>query len=207
MKAILFSSNKNKIKEIKEILDWDVNLYSDFIDEFYVEENGESFYENAALKMHALKEKLEEKKFDLEKYLLLTEDSGICVEALDNRPGIYSARYANIRNFNAKEEIKNLEDAKSIDNINRLIKDLHEVGVESSRAYFVSCFCAYKNKKILNAYGYLYGKVVSKISLGGGFGYDPIFIPDGFNEALSKIKVKNKISHRFNALKNLKELL
>lgn len=206
MKIILFSSNKNKIKEIEKILDWEVNLYSDFIDEFYVEENGESFYENAILKLHALKEKLEG-KIDLEKYLLLTEDSGICVEALDNRPGIYSARYANIVDFNNKEEIKNLEDAKSIDNINRLIKDLHEVGVESSRAYFVSCFCAYKNKKMLNAYGYLYGKVVSKISLGGGFGYDPIFIPDGFNEALSKINIKNKISHRFNALKNLKELL
>ena len=206
MKIILFSSNKNKIKEIEEILDWDVNLYSDFIDEFYVEENGESFYENAILKLHALKEKLEG-KIDLEKYLLLTEDSGICVEALDNRPGIYSARYANIVDFNNKEEISKLKDAKSIDNINRLIKDLHEVGVESSRAYFVSCFCAYKNKKMLSAHGYLYGKVVSTISLGGGFGYDPIFIPDGFNEALSKINIKNKISHRFNALKNLKELL
>lgn len=208
MRVILFSNNKKKAKEIQNILEnIQVNIFSDFIDPFEVIESANTFKGNAIIKAKALQEKLPKKI--LEDSILMGEDSGICIEALDNKPGIYSSRYANINNFLDSNDISNAKDAKDIDNINKVIKELNDKHIESSPAYFISCVAAIKNNQILTTHGFIYGKVINKILGDGGFGYDPIFIPDGYNKSLGELDqyIKDSISHRFEALKLMKLLL
>ena len=205
MNIILFSKNKNKAKEIQNILDFKVSIFSDFVESFDVIENANTFKGNAILKVKALQEKLP--KEILKDYILMSEDSGICIEKLDNKPGIYSSRYANISNN--KENINDIKDASDICNINKVIKELNNKNIESSKAYFISCVAAIKNKQILTTHGLLYGKVINNIRGNGGFGYDPIFIPNGFEKTLGELEsnIKDSISHRFKALNLMKILI
>ena len=205
MNIILFSKNENKAKEIQNILDFKVSIFSDFVESFDVIENANTFKGNAILKVKALQEKLP--KEILKDYILMSEDSGICIEKLDNKPGIYSSRYANISNN--KENINDIKDASDICNINKVIKELNNKNIESSKAYFISCVAAIKNKQILTTHGLLYGKVINNIRGNGGFGYDPIFIPNGFEKTLGELEsnIKNSISHRFKALNLMKILI
>lgn len=205
MKFILFSKNRHKAKEIQHILDnANVKIFSDFIPPFDVIENANTFKDNAILKVKALQEKLPN---DIaQNYILMSEDSGICIEALNNDPGIYSSRYANI--YNSKN-INNIKDASDIDNINKVIHKLNEKNIESSLAYFVSCIAVIKNNQLLTSHGFMHGKVVNRILGKGGFGYDPIFIPNGYNKSLGELDqyIKDSISHRFKALNLMKILL
>lgn len=207
MKIILFSKNKHKAREIQNILDLEVNIFSDFVESFDVIENATTFKGNAILKVKALQERLP--KEILKDYILMSEDSGICIEELDYKPGIYSSRYANINDFNNKENINNTKDASDIDNINKVIKELNNKNITSSNAYFISCVAVIKNKQILTTHGFLSGKVINKILGNRGFGYDPIFIPNGFEKSLGKLDsdIKDSISHRFRALNLMKILI
>ncbi len=205
MRVILFSKNRHKAKEIQHILDnANVSIFSDFITSFDVIENANTFKDNAILKVKALQKKLPN---DIaQNYILMSEDSGICIEALNNEPGIYSSRYANINN---SKNVNDIKDASEIDNINKVIHKLNEKNIESSPAYFVSCIAVIRNDQILTSHGFMYGKVVNKILGNGGFGYDPIFIPDGYNKSLGDLdqNTKDSISHRFKALNLMKILL
>ena len=207
MRIILFSKNKHKAKEIRNILDMQVDIFSDFIPSFDVIESANTFKGNAILKVKALQERLP--KEILQDSILIGEDSGICIESLDNKPGIYSSRYANISDFTNKESINNAKDASDIANINKVIKELNNKNIESSKAYFISCVAAIKNEQIFTAHGLMHGKVINKILGNGGFGYDPIFVPDGFEKSLGELSndIKDSISHRFKALNLIKILI
>ena len=124
----------------------------------------------------------------------LADDSGICVDALDGMPGIYSARYAGdgIDEHNNELLLKNMQN------------------MENRRAKFVCCMVCYKpNGEIITATGETYGSILYDIQGVNGFGYDPLFFSDDLQKCLgvATAEEKNTISHRFRALSALKDEL
>ncbi len=189
-KIVLSTDNKNKLREIKEILaDLDIEIFGkseiDGLD-FEVVEDGETLYDNALKKADAMA-----KRVDL---TVLADDTGLFVNALDGEPGVHSARYAS-----EHDDKKNRE---------KLLKNLE--GKEDRSAYFKTQIILIDSKKnIISIEGVCEGKI-SEVERGdNGFGYDSIFIPDGFDETFAEMshEEKNEISHRARALKNLREKL
>ena len=172
-KIVLASGNVGKLKEFREILKgYDVVTPKDMNIEFDVEETGETFYENALIKARAL--------YELCHLPTVADDSGLCVDALDGAPGVYSARYEG--------------------GMTRLLKELD--GVENRAAHFTSCIVYYDGKNIVEATGHVYGRIAAAPDGDNGFGYDPVFISDELGETFGKAsaEAKNAISHRRRAL-------
>ena len=148
-------------------------------------ETGKSFIANAELKVRFFSKYVN--------YPVISDDSGICIQALSNRPGIYSARLA--------EKHGSFQNA-----MNFILKKLK--GKKNRKAIFV-CSLSYKNEKgkIITVQGNLHGKISTKIIGSKGFGYDSIFIPKGksitFGQMLRRKKIK--MDHRFLAFKKLKK--
>lgn len=184
---VLASGNKHKIKEIGEMLkEYNVVGYKDLGYDFEIEEDGKTFYENALIKAKAVSSALN--------LPALADDSGICVEALNGMPGIYSARYAGdgIDEHNNKLLLKNME------------------GQTNRKAKFVCCMVFYKpNGEIITATGETHGKILYEEQGENGFGYDPLFFSDDLKKCLgiASAEEKNTISHRFRALEALKDKL
>ena len=191
---LIASNNHNKIKELKHILkdtDFKIVAPSDIGGIEEVEETGSTFEENAILKATAIAEHNHTYVF--------ADDSGLEVEALDNRPGIYSARYAGAG-------------AKNEQRIEKLLKEM--AGMTNRKARFV-CVIAISNPKgkAMTFRGEIYGKIISAPRGNNGFGYDPVFQPEGYNETFAELdsEIKNRISHRaiatkkaLDALKNIR---
>lgn len=193
---IVASNNENKIKEIKEILkDLPLEIYSlkekeIFID---VEEDGETFEENAFKKAREIYEVLKEK--NEKDFIVMADDSGLEVDALNKRPGVYSARYAG-------------EHGDSKKNNEKLLEELKGVPFENRGGEFV-CHLAlidYYGKES-SIEGRVKGKIIESIKGEDGFGYDPLFLIEALNKTFGEIKPeeKNIISHRGIALKELKK--
>ena len=184
MKIILATSNKGKIKEIKALFkNIEVIPYTDLIDKFEIIEDGLTFKENAIIKVKAVFNKLNTDD------IILSDDSGISIEALKNRPNIYSARYAGV---NATDK----------DNVNKVISELKDLNIKQSKAYYSVCIAIATKKGIETVHSWMYGKVIDNCRGDKGFGYDPIFIPNGFDKTLGEldINIKEKLSHRSKAL-------
>lgn len=184
---VLASGNKHKIKEISDMLpEFNVVGYKDFGEDFEIIEDGETFYENALIKAKTVSEKLN--------LPALADDSGICVDALNGEPGIYSARYAGDGDDNHNNELL-LEKMK---------------GVKNRKAKFVCCMVFYKpNGEIITATGETHGQIMDSVQGENGFGYDPLFFSDDLNQCLglAPSEEKNKISHRFRAIDALRNKL
>ncbi len=179
MNILLATRNKGKIIEIKSLLmDINVNLQTlDDFDVIDVEETGNSFIENACLKASQYAKQAE--------CWAIADDSGLEVEALGNAPGIFSARYAGVNATDAENRNKLLEEMKNITNRN---------------AKFV-CVLAISNhlgEIKFTAEGISYGKIDFKPTGLNGFGYDSVYIPDGFKHSFGvlDVKIKEEISHR-----------
>lgn len=192
MKIILASNNQKKLKELKAILsDMDVELMSqrEAGCNFEVEETGTTFAENAYLKAKAVA--------DATGVITVADDSGLMVDALNGEPGVYSARYApGGHDVSDKEKYMYL--------LSKLI------GVEDRKAKFVSSICCiFPNGDIIRTEGEVHGVILTEPDGEGGFGYDPVFRPDGFEHSMAVLgpEVKNKISHRANALKKFRKEL
>lgn len=192
-KLVIASHNKGKIKEIKSILkhfDWEVLSQADVdIQDIDVEETGETLEENALIKARAIKEILGDK------YLVLADDTGLYVDALDG-PGVHTARYAG----------KNATDEQ---NRQKMLKNLEDIEGDGRNAKFKTVISLVGLDKDIIAYGDVPG-VITKEELGTkGFGYDCIFLPDGYDETMAQmdLETKNEISHRRNALNDLKQKL
>lgn len=189
MKIVVASGNKGKIKEIKKILkDVEVVPYTELITPFEIEENGSSFKENAIIKAKAVSKKLPG-------YIVLADDSGISVPDLNYAPGIYSARYAG-------------EGASDKDNLNKLIEELKKKGIEKTSAFYTAAIALSTPYGIFTTHGFMRGDVIDEARGDKGFGYDPVFIPKGFDKTLGELDedIKNSISHRTKAL-NLAKLI
>lgn len=189
-KIIFASHNEGKIAEIKQILapfKIEVLSYKDveFPD---VEETGTTFAENSLLKSSAIA-----KFTDI---ACLADDSGLCVDALNGAPGVYSARYAPNRDFDK--------------GMKKLLTEMQKSSNKSRAAHF-SCVIslAYPNGEYKLFEGKVEGKIAEQKSGNGGFGYDPLFIPDGYDKSFAELgaEVKNKISHRGRAMAKLLEYL
>ena len=178
---VVATGNAHKVQEYRELLEGqNVELKSllDYPHFPGVEEDGATFRENAAKKALAACKYCDVPAF--------ADDSGLEVEALDGRPGIHSARYASTD----KERIA------------KLLKELE--GVENRRARFVCAISIAVNGEVIETFeGEVKGRIVDAPRGGDGFGYDPLFLPDGYEQTFGEMpqELKNRISHRAVAFK------
>ncbi len=189
MKLILATNNKGKVKEFKEILSplgFEVVSQSDAGIDIEVEETGTTFEENAVLKAKAV--------YDISKTYVIADDSGLEVDALDKKPGIYSARY---------EELQTPHERNV-----RILDQLDGVSDENRTARFVCTICLIRdNGKVQTVRGTCEGRIGYKEKGTNGFGYDPIFIYGDRTLAEMTDEEKNSISHRGNAIKELLKII
>ena len=196
MNIIIASSNKGKIEEIQRWLpNHNVVPYSEILGSFEIEETGQTFQENAIIKVEAIVKKLKELKYENE-YIVISDDSGLTVEALNNEPGLYSARYAGL-------------DAKDADNNVKLITKLNEKKLAKTPAYYTACLAVAYKDEIYTTHGWMYGDVINEVRGECGFGYDPLFIPNGYADTLGILdnSVKKELSHRSKALRLAKRII
>ena len=192
MKLVLATSNKGKVREIKAMCeDYEVIPYSELIEEFEIIEDGDTFKENAFIKARAVFKALKD-----ENVVVMADDSGISVDILGGKPGIYSARHAGV---NANDK----------DNLYKLIDDIQAAGVESSPAHYTAAIAIVTKDLERCVHGWMHGTALSNAVGDGGFGYDPMFIPEGFDKTLGELddETKRKLSHRAKALKLAKAIL
>lgn len=187
MELILATTNLHKILEIRSILKKSFSLdylsLRQFPDYFPPEETGATFEENAILK--ALSAASFFRKWSL------AEDSGLVVPALQNEPGIHSARYAG-------------ENATDRENLSKLITSLESLDREERVGYYISvCVLVSPEKEIVKvAQGTCEGTLLTSPRGNQGFGYDPIFLKNGYGKTFAELHedTKNRISHRSKAL-------
>jgi XTP/dITP diphosphohydrolase len=187
MKIILASTNQGKIKELKALLpDFEILTSKEILGDFEVEEDGDSFKANAIKKAKTIYDMVKLQESD---YLVIADDSGLSVPELDNEPNIYSARYAGVG-------------ASDKENNEKLITKLKSKNLEITPAFYTACIAIAYKENIYTTHGWLYGDVIDKSIGDGGFGYDPLFIPKGYNETLGTLDptIKKEISHRTKAL-------
>lgn len=189
-KIVLATGNKGKLREFKGLLGGvfgNIVSLNDLESPPGVIEDGETFRENALKKARAIA--------SYSGMPALADDSGLEVEALDGRPGVYSARYAG-------------EGRADRDNINKLLAELQGAG--NRKARFV-CFLALVTPegKEITAEGSCEGVILTQPRGEGGFGYDPVFFLPEYNKTMAEIapELKNKISHRARACESLAKLL
>ncbi|WP_244833746.1 RdgB/HAM1 family non-canonical purine NTP pyrophosphatase [Clostridium sp. BJN0001] len=197
-KLIVASNNQNKIKEIKDMLkDFDLNIRSLKEENIKIDvlEDGKTFEENAKKKAYEIYKYLIERG-DKE-FLVLSDDSGLSVDYLKGEPGIFSARYAGEHGNDLKNNIK-------------LLNNLEGVPLKKRGAQFICNIALYTDKgEYYTASGSVRGYITDKIMFQGGFGYDPIFFYKPFEKTFGEVseEKKNTVSHRFNALHNIKNII
>lgn len=191
-KFVIATNNPHKVVEFKKILA-PLGIECVSLKEMGIvcdaEETGTTFAENAYIKAKAV--------YDICKLPTVADDSGICVDALNGEPGVYSARYG----------------GEGYDDEGRMYLLLKNMEQQEHRAaHFTSSIsCVLNEETVLNAEGYIYGRLTREPRGTNGFGYDPIFLPDGYDLTTAEMEgeAKNAISHRGNALrefvKKLKE--
>ena len=192
MTLVLATSNQGKIREIKALCsDFNVIAYSDLVDLGEIVEDGSTFADNALITARTVYHALED-----ENAVVLSDDSGISVAALDNAPGIYSARYAGT-GANDKE------------NLNKLVESLKSKGLHTSPAFYTAAVSIVSREGEYTVHGWMHGNVIDTPRGDGGFGYDPMFIPEGFQQTLGELDpaIKKKLSHRSKALSLAKIVL
>ena len=183
MKIVLESSNKHKVQEINDIVS-SMNLPLEFIlppNDFNPIEDGKNFEENSYIKAY--------EAWKLTKNWVLADDSGLCIDSLDGKPGIYSARYAETPALRIKRVLK-------------------ELGEKTNRNAHFTCAMTLINPKGEIEYKYqgICEGTITKESKGtNGFGYDPIFLVKGDNRTMAELSEdeKNQISHRSVTLRNV----
>lgn len=189
--VVIATKNPGKAKEFKTFFaKYDINAVSlpelsKAIED--VDETGTTFDENAALKAEQIAELLQTP--------VLADDSGLVIDALDGQPGIYSARYAG-------------EPKDDQANIDKVFDELHGVESANRTARFICVLAvAVPGDKTIFKTGYCEGKILASQSGHNGFGYDPIFIPEGYTKTMAELspEEKNKISHRSHAMTQLED--
>jgi XTP/dITP diphosphohydrolase len=189
IEIVVATRNRHKTSEIQRILgpEFKVRDLGAHPEVPEIREIGMSFEENAKLKALAASRQLPA--------LVIADDSGLEVEALGGAPGIYSARYAGAN-------------ATDRDKIDKLLRELTRVRAreDECRARFCCVVALARNGDLLETFeGILEGRIADEARGGSGFGYDPIFIPEGFEQTLGELptELKNTISHRAKAIRAL----
>lgn len=184
---LVATHNEHKKEEIQQILGqyFEVKSLRDYELNDEIVEDGTTFHANALIKA----------KYCFEKTGIpsLGDDSGLVVEALDGRPGIHSARYASDHDFPK--------------NIAKVLEEME--GKTNRKAYFVTVLCYYSEQGAEYFEGRVYGHLLEENKGHQGFGYDPIFVPEGYEKTFAEMlpEEKNAISHRKNALDTFLDFL
>ena len=196
VRLLLATRNAHKTREFAEILgkDFEVSDLSSVRDAPEIKETGGSFEENAILKALAVSQLR-----SASSGLVVADDSGLEVDALKGAPGIYSARYAG----------ENVSDEANVDKLQR---ELSRQNLPASKrtARFRCVTALARAGKLLGTFeGTVDGVIVDLARGRNGFGYDPIFVPEGFDRTFAELptEIKNKISHRAKAITRLREAL
>ena len=186
IKLVVATGNAHKLREIAEIFtEYTVLSQKQMGFDEDVEETGTTFAENALIKARSASKALG--------CIALADDSGLCVDALDGAPGVYSARYCGYHG-----------DDKA--NRDLLLKNIQ--GVTNRRAHFTSAVAlVYPDGKEIVVLGHTYGNILTKETGEGGFGYDCLFESEDLGKSfgLATAEEKNAVSHRFRALQALRE--
>lgn len=184
MKKLVFATNNaHKTVEVREILapTYEVLNLSDIGCDVDIPETGDTFAENATLKS----------SYVVENYNIdcFADDSGLEVEALNNEPGIYSARYSGIKNDKVNLEL--------------LLQKMQ--GVDNRKARFITVISLMQDGQNHLFEGVINGTIRQEPAGNGGFGYDPVFVPEGYDVTFAEmdLALKNKISHRALAMQQL----
>jgi XTP/dITP diphosphohydrolase len=189
MKKIIFATNNNhKLNEIRNILTRKFNVFGlkDIGFEGDIPETGITLFENASIKSRFVYEKFKTDCF--------SDDTGLEIDTLGGKPGVYSARYAG-------------EEANSEKNIEKVLKQM--AGSTNRAARFKTVISLILNGKEYFFEGKVEGKIILEKRGATGFGYDPIFLPDGYNKTFAEMDLatKNQISHRARATAKLVHFL
>ena len=196
MKILLATSNKNKVKEIKEFFTgYDVCALGEVLDPFEIDECGTSFKQNALIKVRAVHEALKSKNLQ-SGFFVLSDDSGICVDALGGAPGIFSARFSGAG-------------ATDASNREKLASELRALNLDSSSAHYTAAIALKCDLGEFCTHGFMHGTAITQQRGQNGFGYDFMFIPRGFDRTIGELsaEVKFKISHRTKGLALMQILL
>jgi len=192
IKLLVGTNNKGKLKEIRDLLPKNLEIYS--TSDFKIKspaENGKTFEENSLIKARYFSKKT--------KMTCLSDDSGLEIDILEGDPGIYSARWGGKKGDFDKA-------------INRVFRELDKKSknwkIKKIKARFICALTIYgPNQKTINSVGKIEGHISSTMKGKNGFGYDPIFIPRGKKITFGEMKPlqKYKIDHRFKAFKKIKK--
>jgi XTP/dITP diphosphohydrolase len=191
MQWVLATGNRGKLREFRETLGTEILGMDEVLDSVpEIVEDADSFAGNALIKARAI--------YDLlgPDYLVISDDSGISVPLLGGAPGIYSARYAG-------------EGATDRENLQKLIEALREKGVHRTPAYYTAALAIVGPLGEYVVHGWMHGDVIDEARGSRGFGYDPIFIPEGYDRTLGELdeSVKAGISHRARAIELARPVL
>jgi len=181
---ILATHNKHKITELQAMVGNNINIkgLDGFSPKIAWVETGTTFQENARIKALAVRSHTEA--------AVLADDSGLSVKALDGAPGIYSSRYGGV-------------DGDDDNNNRKLLKELADIEPEERSAAFICSLVFIDEKGNESSFeGKCEGIISTAASGTQGFGYDPLFVPNGYDKSMAELgeAIKNKISHRFNAV-------
>jgi len=192
LRIVVGSQNQGKVREIKELLEGleiEVQSLAECPEVELVEETGSSFAENAELKATGFARQLG--------VWVLADDSGLEVDALDGRPGVFSARYGGEGLTDAQRAV-------------RLLEELRDVPDEDRTARF-RCVAALAdpNRLLCVTEGSVEGRIAHAPAGSSGFGYDPVFIPKGYDQTFAELglEIKQRLSHRARALEELRDYL
>lgn len=184
---VVATGNSHKSDEIQKILgnDYEVKDLSHFPEIEPAEETGATFYENSKIKALGLSEFVDG--------IVLSDDSGLEVDVLDGEPGVYSARYGGTN-------------ASDLENRVLLQKNLRNIDTDKQdgwRARFCCVMTICENQRVIGQFkGVVEGRMISSDRGQAGFGYDPMFIPDGYDQTFGELssEIKNELSHRARAM-------
>jgi len=187
LKIVVATSNDHKVQEIKEILknfNVEIEKTPKIVE---VEEDGKTFLENSVKKAYYFGNVLN--------MPVVADDSGLIIDYLGGFPGVMSARFMKEKSYEEK--------------MREILKRLNDVKDRSARFVCVASFYDPINEILISTEGVIEGRIAIEIRGNGGFGYDPIFIPEGYNKTFGELgeEIKREISHRSRAFRKLFSLI
>ncbi len=190
MRLIIASANRGKIQEFSQMIEAPITPFYELIGELNIIEDGTTFAQNSLIKAREIYKRLDEDS------IVIADDSGICIDALNGAPGIYSARYAK-------------EGANDKENLQKVIDELKTKGLTNSLAHYTAALVLVSKYGEYVVHGWMHGKVITTPRGNKGFGYDPIFMPEDYNKTLGELNnsIKEKLSHRAKALRLIKPII
>lgn len=194
MKIIYATGNKGKIAEIQKLfknhkIDAEILSLKDIGFNEEIDENGTTFEENSMIKANAVKKFCDKNNIN---EIIITDDAGLCVDGLNGRPGVHSARYAG---DHAPQEVT----------LNKLMKEMEDIPKGKRTAQFVCVLTALlPNGEVIVAKGITRGSIAEKIGTMGGLTFCPVFIPEGYDRVMNDMTDEEKEeTHREKAFKEL----